>query len=93
MKGTLDDFTDSSERQAFIDTLCDLRRSTSKNIWLIRSGEYTTYSMERGVKHLIIGNELVNNDDPMDVAENTKYMVISINRDELSYEVRRVFEK
>lgn len=93
MKGTLDDFTDSSERQAFIDTLCDLRRSTSKNIWLIRSGEYTTYSMERGVKHLIIGNELVNNDDPMDVAENTKYMVISINGDELFYDVRRVFEK
>ena len=49
--------------------------------------------MERGVKHLIIGNELVNNDDPMDVAENTKYMVISINGAELSYDVRRVFEK
>lgn len=93
MKGSLDDFTDLKEKQAFIDTLCDLRRKTSKNIWLIRAGEYTTYSMERGVRYLIIGNELVNKDDPMDVAENTKYMIISINGNELSYDIRRVFEK
>ncbi len=93
MKGSLEDFTDLNEKQAFIDTLCDLRRKTSKNIWLIREGEYTTYSMERGVRYLIIGNELVNKDDPMDVAKNTKYMVISVNGNELSYDIRRVFEK
>lgn len=92
MNGTLDDFTDSAERQAFIDTLCDLRRETSKNIWLVYEGECTTYSMERGVRHLIVGNEWIDKMDPMSVAENTTCMIISVKENELSYEFVNVFD-
>jgi hypothetical protein len=60
MNGTLEDFTDSKEKQLFIDTMCELKRSTSKNIWVVHDGEDSTYSMERGVKYLSINNERTN---------------------------------
>ncbi len=93
MKGTLESFTDVSEKQAFIDTLCDLRRSTSKNIWLIYQGDYTTYSMERGIKHLIIGNEWIDKIEPLEVAENTKCLIITLDGKNLTYEIKNIFEK
>ena len=93
MKGTLESFTDASEKQAFIDTLCDLRRSTSKNIWLIYQGDYTTYSMERGIKHLIIGNEWIDKTEPLEVAKNTKCLIITLDGKNLTYEIKNIFEK
>lgn len=93
MKGTLESFTDVSEKQAFIDTLCDLKRSTSKNIWLIYQGDYTTYSMERGIKHLIIGNEWIDKIEPLEVAENTKCLIITLDGKNLTYEIKNIFEK
>lgn len=93
MKGTLESFTDVSEKQAFIDTLCDLKRSTSKNIWLIYQGDYTTYSMERGIKHLIIGNEWIDKIEPLEVAKNTKCLIITLDGKNLTYEIKNIFEK
>lgn len=92
MNGTLEDFKDKKEKQLFIDTLCDLRRSTSKNIWVIHDGENSTYSMERGVKYLSINNGEIDSENPLDVANGTKYLEITINKDnELSYEYKKIF--
>ena len=93
MNDSLDEFTDSKEKQLFIDVLCELRRNTVKNIWVIHRGSTTTYSMERGVKYLSIGNELIDKKEPLDVAQKTKYMIITVAENELSYEIKNVFEK
>ena len=92
MNGTLEDFTDSKEKQLFIDTMCELKRNTSKNIWVLYDGENSTYSMERGVKYLSINNESVNINEPSNVAKETKYLEITISKDnELSYEYKKLF--
>ena len=92
MNGTLEDFKDKKEKQLFIDTLCDLRRSTSKNIWVIHDGETSTYSMERGIKYLSINNSDINTNEPIDVAKETKYLEITITEDnKISYEYKKVF--
>lgn len=91
MNGSLDDFTDKKERKLFIDVLCELKRTTEKNIWVIHEGEHTTYSMERGIKYLVIGNDGVDKTDPKSVAEDMKYIMITINGTKLSYEIKNVF--
>ncbi len=92
MNGTLEDFTDSKEKQLFIDTLCELKRATSKNIWVIHDGSSSTYSMERGVKYLSINNSDINSSEPIEVARETKYLEITISKDnELSYEYKKLF--
>ena len=92
MNGTLEDFTDSKEKQLFIDKMCDLKRSTSKNIWVLHDGEESIYSMERGLKYLSINNSEINSEEPVDVAKGMKYLEITISEDnELSYEYKKLF--
>lgn len=78
MNGSLNDFTDEKERKLFVDTLCDLKRKTSKNIAVIQDGENTEISMERGVKYISVNNAAVNKNNPLDVARNTKYIEITV---------------
>lgn len=78
MKGSLNDFTDDKERKLFIDTLCDLKRKTSKNILVIQEGSNTEISMERGVKYISVNNGDIDKNDPLDVARNTKYIEITV---------------
>jgi exopolysaccharide biosynthesis protein len=91
LSNSLDDFTDSLESKLFIDTLCDLKRETGKNIWVIHKGAYTDFSMERGVKYLGINNSDIKSDDIMDVAKNTKYIMITVNGKNLTYEIKNLF--
>ena len=92
MNGSLESFIDKKEKQLFIDTLCDIKRNTSKNIWVIYDGETSTYSMERGIKYLSINNMDVNKKEPLDVAKETKYLEITITKDnKISYEYKKVF--
>lgn len=92
MNGTLNDFTDEKEKQLFIDTLCEIKKSTSKNIWVLHQGENSNYSMERGVKYLSINNEDVNSLEPIDVAREVRYLEITISEtNELTYEYKKLF--
>ena len=92
MNGKLEDFTDDKEKQLFIDTMCELKRNTSKNIWILYDGEDSTYSMERGVKYLSINNNAIDSEEPVEVARKTKYLEITISKDnELSYEYKKLF--
>ncbi len=93
MNGTLDNFSDEEERKLFIDVLCDLRRSTGKNIWVIHEGEYTTYSMERGVRYLVIGNEWIDNNDISETVFNEKYIEINIVDGNITYEIKNLLKK
>ena len=91
MNGSLASFSDGLERDLFVDVLCDLRRTTAKNIWVICQGEKTTYAMERGIKYLSVGNEWISPEEPMERVQNTKYMVITVGDNELSYEIKNLF--
>ena len=88
MKGNLNDFTDKNERQLFIDVMCDLRRDNNKNVWIITDENYTTYKMERGVKYLSVNNE---NIEPEYVSKETSYILISVDKNNFSYEVKNLF--
>ena len=90
MNGNLEDFTDSMEKSLFIDVLCDLRRSSGKNIWVIQTGDNTDYSMKRGVKYLTIGD--VSLEDPdIQAIKDTNYIEITINPDKMTYEIKNVW--
>lgn len=80
MNGSLNDFSDEKERKLFIDTLCDLKRKTSKNILVTQFGNATEISMERGIKYLSVNNSSVDRNDPLDVATNLKYIELSISQ-------------
>ena len=93
LNGSLDDFSDEKEKQLFVDILSELKNILSKNIWVIYKGEKTVQSMEKGIKYICIGNEWVDSKEPLSVAQNTKYMLITVGKDEISYEVKKIYEK
>lgn len=90
MNGNLDSFTDIEERQLFIDVLCELKRNTGKNIWVIQKGGSTEYSMKRGVKYLSIASSAFSDVSSEDIADK-KYIMITVNDDKMTYEIKRVF--
>ena len=91
MNGSLDNFTDTSEKQLFIDVMCELKRNTGKNIWIISEGDYTTYSMERDIRYLSVNNQNFNTTEPIEVSKNTSYILITIDDDNLTYEIKNIF--
>ena len=91
MNGSLNSFNDSLERDLFVDVLCDLKRQTSKNIWVICEGEKTGYSMEREIRYLFLSNDWIDNYNPLEVATETNYLLITATEKEVSYEVKRLF--
>lgn len=88
MNTSLDNFSDSAEAQLFIDVLCELKRETSKNIWVLHKGTYTDYSMERGIKYLGINTKITS---PNDILTNTNYFLITVTGKNLTYEIKNVF--
>ena len=89
LNNTLDNFEDLKERRVFVDMLCELKRSTEKNIFVIHDGFFNDFSMERGVKFLSLNNHCV---DDLDKAKSS-YLVVSIFDNEISYEYRRIFRR
>lgn len=89
MNDTLDNFNDEAEKRLLIDVLCELKRETGKNIWVLHKGNYTDYSMKRGIKYLGINNDT---SSPDEILENTNYFLITVNGKELSYEIKNVFK-
>lgn len=92
MNGNLNDFTDEVEKQLFIDVLCDLRRSTGKNIWVIQTGDNTDYSMKRGIKYLSIAPNDYDNPTTENIV-STNYILITVNDGKMTYEIKNVFGK
>lgn len=92
MNGNLNDFTDEAEKQLFIDVLCDLRKNTGKNIWVIQTGDNTDYSMKRGVKYLSVAPNNYSNPTAENIV-NTNYILITVNDSKMTYEIKNVFEK
>ena len=91
MKGTLDSFSDSNERILFINTLRDLKANYNKNIFVIENGPYPEYSMEKRVRYLRINNLGIDKNEPIEVAEQTNYIEIDVSKDDMTYEIKRVF--
>lgn len=90
MNGNIEDFTDEMEKSLFIDVLCDLRRSTGKNIWVIQTGDNTDYSMKRGVKYLTIGEVSLENPN-LQAIKDTNYISITVNPEQMTYEIKNVW--
>ncbi len=88
LNNTIDKFTDLKERKAFVDMLCELKRSTKKNIIVVHSGFFQDYSLERGVKFLSVNNTINKYED----YSKSEYLVLSIAGKETSYEYKRIFE-
>lgn len=92
MNGSLDNFTDASERKLFIDVMCQLRRDNSKNILILSDGAFTDYSMERGIRYLSMNSSNYDKLSPIEVAQNSEYLLITIDsNNNLTYEIKKVF--
>lgn len=91
MNGNLNDFEDEAEKQLFIDVLCDLRRKTGKNIWVIQKGDNTDYSMKRGIKYLSIASDEYQ-EPSLESIKNTNYIIITMNETKMTYEIKNVFD-
>lgn len=92
MNGNLESFQDEDEKQLFIDVLCELRKSTSKNIWVIQTGDNTDYSMKRGVKYLSIAVSN-KNEASLETILNSNYILITVNDGKMTYEIKNIYEK
>ena len=92
LNGNIEDFKDEMEKQLLIDVLCDLKKNTGKNIWVIQKGDNTDYSMKRGVKYLTIASATFG-DVTIEDIRNTNYIMITVNDDKMTYEIKNVFEK
>lgn len=89
MNNCLDNFSDYEESLLFFDVLSELKSQTGKNIWVIHKGFYTDYSMESGIKFIGINSEV---SSTLDVSKNTNVVLVNVNDDEISYEIKNVFE-
>ena len=87
LNGSLDNFEDEKERKLFVDLLCDIKRETKKNIFVVQEGYNQDYQMERGVKFLNIKDTNTSFENEKD----SKYLSISVNGKEISYEYKSMF--
>ncbi|MBQ9314751.1 MAG: phosphodiester glycosidase family protein [Clostridia bacterium] len=92
LNGNIEDFRDDMEKELFINVIADLRKSTSKNIWVIQKGDNIDYSMKRGVRYLTISSNEFDHVTSEDI-RNTNYIIITVNQDKMTYEIKNVFEK
>lgn len=92
MNGNLESFQDADEKQLFIDVLCELRKSTSKNIWVVQTGDNTDYSMKRGVKYLSISNTQ-SAETNLETIQNSNYILITVDSGKMTYEIKNIYEK
>lgn len=88
LNDSLDNFEDLEERKIFIDTLCDLKRETKKNIVVLHPGYFTGYTMERGIKFLGINT---NGIKAKNIAKDFSYILLSITGDNISYQIKNIF--
>lgn len=92
MNGDLESFQDVDEKQLFIDVLCELKKSTSKNIWVVQTGDNTDYSMKRGVKYLSISNAK-SAETNLETIQNSNYILITVDNGNMTYEIKNIYEK
>lgn len=86
----LSSFNDDMEKDAFIDMLSDMKKSTEKNIWVIQKGNNTGYSVDRGVRYLTIGSYAYS-EGTLEEIKNTKYIMITVNENQMTYEMKKVW--
>ena len=87
LNNSIDNFEDLKERRVFVDMLCDLRRQTSKNIFVVHDGFFNDFSMERGVKFLSINSQY----NEVEELADYKYLIVSVFENEISYEYKKIF--
>ncbi len=85
---SIDNFTDLEERHLFVDTLCELQRSTKKQIYVIHKGFYNDISKERGVTFLGVNNQNTNIES---ISKDTAYLLLTITDESVHYEYKNVF--
>lgn len=90
LNGNLDSFNDDMEKDAFTNMLFDMIKSTDKNIWVIQKGKNTEFSVDRGIRYLTIGSYAFK-EGTLEEIKNTKYIMITINENEMTYEMKNVW--
>lgn len=88
LNDSIDNFEDLKERKLFIDTLCELKRETKKNITVLHTGFFTDYTMERGIKFLGIHTQNITAEN---IASDSSYILISIAGNNISYDIKKIF--
>ncbi len=87
MKNPPDTFTDSLEAKLFKDILIEHKEKTGKNIWVFYSESHETCYADNGIKYFGTAGLNVNGLNP-DNAQNVKYIEITVNGKEVSYQYK-----
>ena len=90
LNGNLDSFNDDMEKDAFTNMFSDMIKLNDKNIWVIQKGKNTEFSVYRGIRYLTIGSYAFN-EGTLEEIKNTKYIMITINENEMTYEMKNVW--
>ncbi len=88
-----DGFTDIREAQLFKDMLTERLAKKGKNVFVFYHHNKTEHNIDRGVRYISIpGIMSVNADNIEALVEGYKYVLVTVNGDEMSYEIKNLFE-
>ncbi|HHV28817.1 phosphodiester glycosidase family protein [Acetivibrio mesophilus] len=87
MKNSPDTFSDSLEAKLFKDILVEHKEKTGKNIWVFYNESYETCYSDNGIKYFGTTGLNISGLTP-DNAENVKYIEVTVNGKEVSYQYK-----
>lgn len=91
MKNSFDTFTDPLEAKLFKDILVEYKQKTGKNIWVFYNGSSDVCYSENGIKYLGTAGLNMSGLTP-DNAQDVKYIEITVNGKEVSYQYKSAVE-
>ncbi|ABN53384.1 MAG TPA: phosphodiester glycosidase family protein [Hungateiclostridium thermocellum] len=87
MKNSPDTFVDPLEAKLFKDILIEHKEKTGKNIWVFYGNSSETYYADNGIKYFGVAGLNIGGLTP-DNAKNVKYIEITVNGKEVSYQYK-----
>lgn len=86
-------FTDVYEAQLFKDMLTEQLAKKGKSVFVFYNDENTASDMDRGVRYISTpGIKEVDTNNIINLVKDYKYILVTVNGDEVSYEIKSLFE-
>lgn len=85
-----DTFSDPYEAELFYKILSKYKKASNKNIWVISGGKVYNVDIEKGIRSLSCSGMNKSSDITTEL-DNTKYLVVSVIGNEVTYQIKNVF--
>ncbi len=91
LSNSLDNFSDTLEKELLLQTLQEKTKDTGKKCWIVQYGTKTNVENYNGIKIITIG-KITSNNTIEKTLENYRYINIYITSKDISYEIKEIFE-